>query len=151
MLNLYPPFVFQAIRVTEVGDDFSVCTVRVGRSLRTRNLHGTTFGGSIYAAADPIYAILLWQIFAKRGVRVQAWLRGAKVRYLHPAASTLTLRFELTQDDIAEAERALRSSGRWSRWFTTEARDRDNDTCAIIETEAYLRLPRAGQREVSGF
>ncbi len=43
MLNLYPPLLFQRIRVVRIGPGFRSGQVRVGHGLLTRNLHGTTF------------------------------------------------------------------------------------------------------------
>lgn len=52
MLNLYPPMFFMRARVTHLAEDFSRCTVVVRRSLLTRNLHGSTFGGAVFSGAD---------------------------------------------------------------------------------------------------
>lgn len=85
LLSLYPPFLFQGIRVVELDPRFSYCRLRVARSWLTRNLYGTTFGGTIFSAADPIHAVLYWQRFARRGERVQTWLRSATIRYMRAA------------------------------------------------------------------
>jgi len=151
LLNFYPPFLFQAIRVVHLSDDLRTCRVRVRPSWRTRNLGGTIFGGTIYAAADPIYAILMWQIAARRGLAVQAWLRGAKVRYLKPAATETTYEFRIDDEVVEEAVDALERHGRWKRWFVTDAVDRAGAVCAVLETEVYLRRAGGERRETSGF
>jgi len=151
MLNLYPPLLFHRVRVVEFGPDFQTCRVEVVRSRLTRNLQGTTFGGTIFCAADPIYAIMYWQIFAHRGQRVQAWLKSATIRYLKPAASTLTLEFRLSEDQVAEAAAALEEEGRFARAYSVDAVDRSGNICASAETEVYIRRPRAGQKELSAF
>lgn len=151
MLNLYPPLLFHRVRVLEFGPDFQACRVEVVRSRLTRNLQGTIFGGTIFCAADPIYAIMYWQIFAHRGQRVQAWLKSARIRYLKPAASTLTLEFRLSDDQVSEAEAALEREGRFSKTYAVDAVDRSGEICASAETEVYIRRPRTGQREWSAF
>ncbi len=151
LLNLFPPWLVQGIRVVEIGSGFRTCRVRVARSPLTRNLNGTTFGGTIFAAADPVYAVLYWQIFAHRGMKVQAWLRSARIRYTRPAASALTLSFALSDAEIDEAGAALSSSGRFSRLHRVEAFDAAGALCAAAETEVVLRRPGAGQKEVSAF
>jgi acyl-coenzyme A thioesterase PaaI-like protein len=151
LLSLYPTLLFSRIRITRVGPGFRSCTVRIARSLITRNLNGTTFGGTIFSAADPFYAVMYWQIFARRGIRVQTWLKSARIEYLKPAATALTLDFVLTDEDIARAARQLEREGRYIRSHSVEAVDRHGRTCAVIETEVYLRLPRAHQREGSTF
>ena len=125
-----------------MAEDFTFCEVQVRRWLLTRNLAGTTFGGAIFAAADPIYAVMLWQHFAHRGRPVEVWLRSAKVRYRKPAATTLTLRFRLAPEALERAEAALERDGRFVEAFSVEARDRDDALCAELETEVYVGLPR---------
>jgi acyl-coenzyme A thioesterase PaaI-like protein len=151
MLNLYPPLLAQRIRVVEIAPGFTAARVRVAKSLLTRNLFGTTFGGTIFAAADPIHAILYWQVFARRGRAVQAWLKSARIEYLRPAASALTLTFALGDGDVEDAAAALDAEGRFRRAFRTEAIDTQGQVCAVIETEVVLRLPRGAQKEVSAF
>lgn len=148
LLNFYPPWWFQRIRVASIRDDFLACRVRVRRSWRTRNLMGSTFGGTIYAAGDPVIAVLFWQILARRGVPVEAWLRTATIRFRRPAWSTLTLDFVIERIDVEDAIGHLDREGRWSRWYRVDALDADGRVCAEIETEVYLR--RAGAPERSG-
>ena len=151
LLNFFPPWLFQGIRLVELDPEFRRCVVRVRRSRLTRNLQGTTFGGTIFAAADPMFAILYWQILAHRGIRVQAWVRSATVRYLKPAATALTLEFALTDGDVAQAVEALDREGRYARHHLVEARDTAGVLCATAETEVYLKLPRDDQKGVSAF
>jgi hypothetical protein len=151
MLNLYPPLLFNAVRVVQVSSDFHHLRVRVARVPWTRNLHGTMFGGTIYAAADPFPALMFWQIFAHRGRHVQVWLRRARVHYKKPAATALTLDFHIDAGDVAEAEHALAGAGRFARYYATDAVDRAGDVCCTVDTEVYLRVPREGQREGSRF
>ena len=139
MLNLYPPLLAQRIRVVDIAPGFRSCRVRVAKSVLTRNLFGTTFGGTIFAAADPIHAILYWQVFARRGLAIQAWLKSARIEYRKPAASALTLAFVLSDADVVDAEEALEREGRFARTFRVEAIDREGQICAVVECEVVLR------------
>ena len=150
-LNLYPPMLFNRVRIVEVGPGVRYLRIRVGKSLLTRNLHGSTFGGTIYSAADPFYALMYWQILARRGVRVQAWQKSALVSFLKPAGTRLTLEFSLSDEDVARACDALDKDGRYVHTYRTEAVDLGGRVCAIVESEIYLRKPRTGQGEVHAF
>lgn len=151
LLNLFPPWLLQGIRIVTISPDLRRATVRVRRGLLTGNLNGSTFGGTVFAAFDPVCAILYWQILAHRGVRVQAWLRGASIRYVRPAKSALTLVFEIGEQDVEDALAALRAGGRFTRSHHVIATDAAGEICAEADTEVYLRLPREGQMEVSAF
>ncbi len=151
MLNLFPPFLFGGIRVLEVGRGFRTCRVRVARSWLTRNLQGTTFGGTIFSAADPFHAVMYWQILAHRGIAVQAWLKRASIDYRRPAATALTLEFALSDDDVEAAITTLERGDRFEREFVTRALDAHGTVCAEVTTLVHLRRPRTDQRSVSGF
>jgi acyl-coenzyme A thioesterase PaaI-like protein len=150
LLSLYPPFLFQRIRVISISDDFRRSTVRVSPSLLNRNLNGTIFGGTIFSAADPMYAVMLWQLLARRESNARVWLRRGRVRYVAPAASALTLRFELSEQDLEAVLGGLGQHGRYDARFTTEAVDARGGVCAVIETEVAVRVREAGDGP-SGF
>ena len=137
----------------EIERGFRACKVRVARSLLTRNLNGTTFGGTIFSAADPYYAVMYWQILARMGYRVQVWLRRASIEYHRPAATTLTLDFRLSEEEIARGNRGTLwiGEGRFRKTHVVEVVDRAGHVCATVETEVHLRLPGAAQKEVSAF
>lgn len=151
LLNLYPPYLLQRIVVVDVAEDFRRARVRLKRSLLTRNLNGTAFGGSIYAAADPVYALMYWQALAQRGMALQTWLMAARAQYRKPAASSLTFDFALTAADLDGAQAELQARGKAVRTHRVEARDPHGAVCAELELVNYLRLLRAGDREISGF
>lgn len=151
MLNLFPPLLFQRIKILEVGQDFQSCRVRVKRSIWTRNLHGTTFGGTIYSAADSPLPMLYWQIFAQRGLRVESWLQAGQIRYVKPAASELILEFRLSDEDVAWASAELESKGRFRQSIQVQAVDRGGDPCAQITMEAYVRLARDKSKNQPAF
>lgn len=148
LLNFYPPLLLQRVRVVEVRDDFRFLRVRVARSLLTRNLHGTTFGGTIYSAADPFYALMFWQIFARRGEVIHVWMRSARTRFLRPVESALELRFSLSEADIEEAAASLAEVDRFVKAYPVDLVDRSGRICAVVESEVYLgrkRSPETGQ------
>ena len=103
MLNCFPPLFFQRIRIEEFSDDFRYCRIRVKKSWLSRNLHGATFGGTIFSGADPAFGIMYWQVFAQRGERVQAWIKSARIRFQKPARSSLVYEYRITDEDVAAA------------------------------------------------
>jgi len=149
VLTLFPPLLFQRIRVLRIGAGFRTAEVRVARSLFTRNLHGTTFGGTIFSAADPLYAIMYWQVMAREGIQVHSWLKSAQIAYLKPATTALKLTFELSDDDVARAREGLEREGRHTCNHRVEAIDAQGRAVAAIETEVYLRRPRTDDSSAS--
>ena len=74
-------------------------------------------------------------------------MRRARIDFLKPASTELTLHFELTDDDVEEMARALSRHGRHTRTHEIEAIDRDGSVCARISTEVYVRLPDTDSRD----
>ena len=151
MLNLYPPLLFTRVRIIEFGEGFRTCRVVVKRSLLTRNLHGTTYGGAIFNGFDPIYPILYWQIFARRGEALRMWLKAADIDYRKPAASALKINFEVTDEDIERACAGMDETGKYVATHETEAVDASGDVCVRGRMHVYMRRLGEGQKAVSGF
>jgi acyl-coenzyme A thioesterase PaaI-like protein len=143
LLNLYPPFLFQRIRVAEIGAEYRYARLVVKRSLLNRNLNGTIFGGSISSAADPMHAILFWQALARRGLATHAWTRSARVEFEKPGDCDLTLEFAIEDDVLRAAERAVRAGQSFVRTFPIEVLGHDGVRRARVETEIHLRPVRS--------
>jgi len=151
MLNHYPPFWFQRIKIMEVDPDYRWMNVRMKKSILTRNLNGSAFGGSIYSAADPWFPILYWQALARQGFALECWLKAATVDFNKPGASDLHLKFEISQADLDLATKNLDIIGSSVHENTVEVIDLDGDICATVECVSYLRLLKKGHKEVARF
>jgi acyl-coenzyme A thioesterase PaaI-like protein len=142
VLNLYPPFLLQRIVVRSVSDDYRDVVVRVRRSPLNFNLAGTTFGGSLYSAADPLHALMYWQSFAQAGQRVEAWTRGAEIRFRRPANRHVDLHFHLEPEDLERARAALEQTGRFDATHPVRALDPDGEVCVEFQVAVTLKRPR---------
>lgn len=151
ILRLFPPLLFNRVWVKNIGKGYKSCEVQVYKSMLNRNLYGTIFGGSIFSAADPFYAFMFWQIFARKGIRVQTWLKSAHIQYKKPADTTLKLSFHLSEEDIRDAEAGLSENGKYVKSFSTDMINARGEICAVAITEVYIRNTLTGQKPVSGF
>lgn len=150
-MSLYPPLFFQRIRVINFGKEFRTAEVRVHKSMLNRNYNKTIFGGTIFSAIDPIYVFMYWQIFARKGIKVQCWLKSASIEYRKPGDTRLKARFTLDEKDISDAEKALSEAGKFIRRHTVKVVNTRNELCALAETEVYMRRVRAPGEALSGF
>jgi len=140
MFNLYPPLFLQRIRCLFVADDYLQVRLVVRYSRWNRNHNGTIFGGTIYAAADPVIPVMYWQGLRARGIELQAWLMSAEIHFRRPGASDLYLDFRLTQEDLDQAARELEECGKSIRKHKVEAIDTSGKVCAEAEVVTHLRL-----------
>ncbi len=148
MMNFFPPLFFNRIKVTFVSKNFRELRVKVKNSLMNRNLQRTIFGGTIFSAADPYYAIMYWQVFAHDGIKTEAWLKEANIEYLKPAATDIELIFTLTEEDVSTAKNELKGHGKFSRWHQVEAKNTSGEVVAIIKTLVYLRSAKGEDKMV---
>ncbi len=151
LINAYPPFVFNRIKILKFSDGYQYCKVRIAKSWLNRNMNGTIFGGALFSASDPFYAILYWQVFERKGMKVQTWLKSAHIDYHRPATDDLYLEFKLSDEEIEEATSALMLHGKYVKTHEIPYKDKTGDVFVTAKTEVYIRLTKATQKPLSGF
>lgn len=144
-MRFYPPLFFQRIWVQKFEGDFRSCTVKISRSFLNRNYNGSIFGGTIYAATDPFYAILFDQLMQRRGFKVRVWLKSASIQYLKPGRSSLYFTIKLTDEMIDEAEIALNTVGKFVKAYPMEITNQAGELCATVMNEVYIRNLHKGE------
>lgn len=135
-MNLFPAYWGTGGRVTYIAADFREVHVKVPLSWQTRNLVGTTFGGSMFAATDPIYMIMLIRLL---GADYVVWDKGGSIRFLKPGRGTLTARFVVPEHETESIKDALRSQRSIDRLYTVELKSDDGTVHATIERTIYIR------------
>ena len=145
VMRLYPPLLFQRIWVQRFEGEFKSCTVKINKSFLNKNYNGSIFGGTIYAATDPFYALLFDQLMQRKGFKVRVWLKSASIQYLKPGRSNLYFTISLTDEMIEEAEIALRTVGRFVKAYPMELTNKSGEICATVMNEVYIRNLHQGE------
>lgn len=151
LLRFYPPLFFQRIWVVEFGVDFTWVEVKIKKSFLNINYNKTIFGGTIFSASDPFYAILFDQILQKRGFKTRVWLKSAHIQYLKPGNTNLHFRINISQTDIVEAEQKLQTDGKFVKTFPIEMYNKHGILCAIVQNEVYLRNLHSGEEQTIAY
>ncbi|MCJ0743345.1 DUF4442 domain-containing protein [Pedobacter montanisoli] len=138
-LSLYPPLLFQRIWVRRFHKGFRGVDVKISNSFLNRNYNGSIFGGTIYAATDPFYAILFDQLMQRKGYKCRVWLKSASIQYIKPGMSALYFTIVITDEMIAEAEKALTETGKFVKAYPMELYNKQGELCARVMNEVYLR------------
>lgn len=95
--NLSPMYRRTTARVVEISDDLKRVKIKVPISYKNKNYVGAIFGGSMFAATDPIYMIQLVQILGEDYV---VWDKAATINYKRPAKEHLYCEFLFSDDEI---------------------------------------------------
>lgn len=140
LLRIYPPFFFQRIWVKKIHEDFAGVDVKINRSIFNMNANKTIFGGTIFSAVDPFYAILIDQRLQSRGFKkTVAWLKSATIEYKKPGLSDLHFSIQIKDSDFNECIETLNQRGRLIKSFTIEIYNKNKEICAIAKNEIYIR------------
>jgi acyl-coenzyme A thioesterase PaaI-like protein len=137
--RVFPCYRGTGAKVTYIASDFREIRMELPLSWRTYNYVGTIFGGSMFAAADPIYMIMLIRIL---GEGYTVWDKAGAIRFLRPGRSTLFGTFvvdETTTGEIVESLRARRSI---DRVFTVTLVDAEGVPHAEVEKTIFIRNDR---------
>jgi hypothetical protein len=146
-LCFYPPLFFQRIWVKKFHTNFRGVDVKISNSFLNRNFNGSIFGGTIYAATDPFYAILFDQLMQRSGFKVRVWLKSASIQYLKPGLTDLYFSIHITDEMVLEAEKSLNKTGKFVKAYPIELYNKKGELCAIAMNEVYLRNKFPGENQ----
>lgn len=135
-MNLFPAYWFTGARVTYVSADFREAHVTLPLSWRTRNLVGTTYGGSLYSAADPFFMLMLMRLL---GPDYIVWDKAGSIRYLKPGRGPLHAHFIVPEGETESIKTALRTERSVDRVYVAELKSPDGTVHARIERTVYIR------------
>ena len=138
-MRLYPPMLLQRIWVKKIHKGFSGIDVKINRSLFTTNLGSSIFGGTIFSATDPFYALLFGQLMQRKGFRVTVWLKSAQIQYIKPGRTDLHFNIRITEAMIEEAEDSLKRAGKFIKAYPIEIFNTSGELCAAASNEIYIR------------
>ena len=68
--NWHPAYRHSGGRIVYIDETLREVRLRLPLNRGTRNLNGTIYGGSIYAAVDPIHAVMLVSVARADGLRL---------------------------------------------------------------------------------
>ncbi len=122
--------------ITYIAADWREVRVKLPLTMRTRNYVGTIYGGSMYAAVDPWYMVMLIKILGKGYI---VWDKAASIRFRKPGRSTLYARFTLDDAEIQRIRDELQTARSIERTYPVELTDASGVVHAEIEKVIHLR------------
>ena len=134
--NFFPAYRGTGGRIAYLAHDFREIRVRIPLSRRTRNYVGTIFGGSMYAAVDPVYMVML---IRNLGPRYQVWDKAATIRFRKPGRGTLYARMVLDQQELDDIMAALEASPSTERVYDIELADELGVVHAHVRKTLHIR------------
>ena len=136
MMNLWPCYRGTGARVIFIASDWSEVRVRLPLSWRTRNYVGTIFGGSLYAAVDPFFMIMLLK---RLGPDFIVWDKAASIRFRRPGRTTLTAVMCIGDGELDEVRRLMETEPKLDRTYRLELVDKDGMVHAEVDKVVQIR------------
>ncbi len=133
--NLFPTFRRTGGRITYTSRDLKQVRIKIPLNWKTRNYVGTLYGGSMYAAIDPIYMAMLIKLLGKDFI---IWDKSAAIQYKRPGREALHVTFSVSDQELSTICEHLAYAARLERTYRAELIDRSNRICALIDKTLYF-------------
>ena len=113
--------------------------VEVKYSWLNKNLQKAIFGGTIFSAIDPYYAVMYWQIFSTRGIPMEVWVKKVAIRFRKAATSNLEIVFSLKENNNENAIASLMYEDKYEVWHDVNAIDENQEICTEARILVHIR------------
>ncbi len=135
--NFFPAYRRTGGRITYIAHDWREVRIKLPLSWRTRNYVGTTFGGSLFGAVDPIYMLMLIKVL---GPDYVVWDKSATIQFKKPGRATLYARFVISQNDVDDMRAELLRAQKLERGFHVDLTDQAGTVHASVDKTIHVRL-----------
>ncbi len=140
LLNLWPPFLCNSIRVQRISDDYTEAKVVLRLRPWNRNFVRTQFGGNLFAMTDPFWMLL---VMHRLGDDYLVWDKAGAIDFVAPGRSDVYAHFQLQSGVVDELRAATADGGKALRWFETAVTTADGEVIAHVRKQLYVRLKPA--------
>ena len=139
--NLWPPFLFSGIKITEGSHDFRHVKVKLKLRFWNCNYVGTQYGGSLYSMVDAFYMVML---IKNLGPDYIVWDKAATIRFLKPGRTDVTTEFHLSEEDLASIRAIVQEQGKMDWYRTVEIKDKNGVVVTVVDKTVYIKKRTEG-------
>lgn len=136
IMNIWFPFLFSGIRITQFSDDFRYVKVELRSHWYNKNYVGSHFGGSLFAMTDPFWMIM---VLRNLGNDYIVWDKAAEIEFIKPGRGLVTAEFKLEAAVLDELRVAAAGDEKVLRWFDILIKDSQADLVATVRKQVYVR------------
>ncbi len=138
-LRFYPPLFFQRIWVIQFYSGFTGVEVIIRKSILNINYNKSIFGGTIFGAADPFFAICFYQILKQKGYKTVVWTKSAQIHFIKPTTSSLFFSIKIDKQEIDKVIKELNNNEKFIKFYPIEIINKQGEICASLTVEIYIR------------
>jgi len=144
--NLFPAFRGTGARVVYIAENLRAIRIKLPLNWRTKNIYGTMFGGAMYAAIDPLYAIL---IKVGLGSGYIVWDKAGTIRYRKPGRSTLYAECRISEAELQDLRARLETEPSVDLDYEIQLVDAEGVVHAVVMKTIYVARKEAYVRKLA--
>ena len=133
--NISPMYRRTTARIIHISKDLKEIKIKIALSYKNKNYVGAIFGGSMFAATDPIYMTQLMQILGDDFV---VWDKAATIHYKRPAKETLFCEFIFSDEEIETIQKRVQNEHEITVEKTTHLTNKENTIFAEVIKIVYI-------------
>lgn len=138
--NLLPSYRGSGGWITYIAGDWREVKITLPHNLWTRNLVGTIYCGSMYAAIAPFYMGMLTR---NLGSDYLVWDKTVRIEFKKPGQTTLFAHFKLDATELDSIRAELERARKTERAYSVDLVDARGVVHATFEPVIYIRRKRA--------
>ncbi len=133
--NLSPMYRRTTAKIISVAADLMCITIIIKRSYRNTNYVNTIFGGSMFAAIDPIP---MTQLINLLGDAYVVWDKSAEVFFKRPATENLFATFQFDRKELDEIKNRVKRDGEIEIIKTIALTSKDQQVTFVRFTKPFI-------------
>ena len=134
-LRYYPPFWLMRLKIVQLDIRWRVVRIILPLTAISRNPGGGMFGGFQASLADPIAALACTKVFPG----CEVWTRNLQLDFIREGRTDLELRFEISDDQLADMIRDMQQKNRANPVFEYGFYDTHERLCTRICCRVAIR------------
>ena len=131
--NLSPMYKRSTAKIINVSDDLLNITIKLPISWKNKNYVNSIFGGSMFAAVDPIPMVQLMNLIGDDFV---VWDKSAEIKFKRPAKEDLYADFVFSKNELEEIKIKVATHQEWEVLKTTHLTNKEKTQvfCEVQKT-----------------
>jgi acyl-coenzyme A thioesterase PaaI-like protein len=136
VMNHWPAIARSGGRITYIAPGLTEVHIKLSLNWRTFNAVGTIFGGSMYAACDPFFMLILMR---QLGPDYIVWDKAATIHFKKPGRGTLQACFRIEPEEVEAIQKALETERSIDRVYAVDLVNESGEPAATVEKVLYIR------------
>ena len=150
--NWSPMYKRSTAKIIAVSEDISEVKIKLSLNWKNRNYVNSIFGGSMFAAVDPIPMTQLLNVLGDDYI---IWDKSAEINFKRPAKETIYADFTCSFEEVSAIKQRLKTENEIEIVKTTELTNKEQSTifCVVhktiyITTKAYYKIKMAKKQKI---